>query len=196
MSAPGLPCALLDLEGSETKQSSGEQAARMRTHVCQPPLSVIARLVRNCARGRAIQYSETAVIEPRRHGVLDSPPSRGMTASVGEAGRSLILRHCEKRSDEAIQNPSAEKILDCFAALAMTWREPVLTPTALVPRTQRSASSAVRCRAGAHFAARRAAPGSRLCAASLRAAARPGHAGAQSQSSSRRPIPITTPCLD
>jgi hypothetical protein len=35
---------------------------------------VIARL------DRAIQYSETAVIESIGRGVLDSPPSRGMTA--------------------------------------------------------------------------------------------------------------------
>jgi|UPI00076AD08B hypothetical protein len=35
--------------------------------------AVIARL------DRAIQYAETVVIESRRGGVLDSPPSRGMT---------------------------------------------------------------------------------------------------------------------
>ena len=33
-------------------------------------------------RRRAIQYSETLVIEPRSCGVLDSPPSRGMTAEM------------------------------------------------------------------------------------------------------------------
>ncbi|MDA9442179.1 hypothetical protein XH98_24425 [Bradyrhizobium sp. CCBAU 51745] len=36
--------------------------------------AVIARL------DRAIQYAEAAVIEPKSRGVLDSPPSRGMTA--------------------------------------------------------------------------------------------------------------------
>ncbi|PSO27419.1 hypothetical protein C7G41_26245 [Bradyrhizobium sp. MOS002] len=49
------------------------------------------------------------------------------------------------------------KILDCFAALAMTtWRVPTLQRI-LVPRTQRSASWAVRCRAGAHVSACRVA---------------------------------------
>ena len=48
--------------------------------------------------------------------------------------------------------------------------------SALVPRTQRSVPSTVRCRAGAHVAALyRVASGSRLCAATLRVAARPGH---------------------
>jgi len=50
---------------------------------------------------------------------------------------------------EAIQTASAERILACFAALAMTMREAAECST-LVPRTQRSAPSAVRCRAGAH----------------------------------------------
>ncbi|MGX1169652.1 hypothetical protein AB7M16_005918 [Bradyrhizobium sp. USDA 372] len=29
-------------------------------------------------------------------------------------------RHCEERSDEAIQSVSADEFLDCFASLAMT----------------------------------------------------------------------------
>jgi hypothetical protein len=32
-----------------------------------------------------------------------------------------LLRHCEERSDEAIQYRKA-KLLDCFASLAMTYR--------------------------------------------------------------------------
>ena len=31
-----------------------------------------------------------------------------------------LLRHCEERSDEAIQPVSAVKSLDCFASLART----------------------------------------------------------------------------
>jgi len=39
-------------------------------------------------------------------------------------------RHCEERSDEAIQTASAEAFLDCFAALAMTKHTGVAqTPT-------------------------------------------------------------------
>jgi hypothetical protein len=33
---------------------------------------------------------------------------------------AFSLRHCEERSDEAIQSVSAETSLDCFASLAMT----------------------------------------------------------------------------
>ena len=33
----------------------------------------------------------------------------------------MTFRHCEERSDEAIQLPRAERVaLDCFVALAMT----------------------------------------------------------------------------
>ncbi|RXH10274.1 hypothetical protein EAS56_23735 [Bradyrhizobium guangzhouense] len=39
--------------------------------------AVIARL------DRAIQYSEAVVMEPKGRGVLDPPPSRGMTAVGG-----------------------------------------------------------------------------------------------------------------
>jgi len=65
--------------------------------------------------------------------------------------------------------------LDCFAALAMTMWGERAPNSALVPRTQRSASSTVRCRAGAHLSERSVWRGSRLCAATLRVAARPGH---------------------
>ncbi|BAM86259.1 hypothetical protein S58_02400 [Bradyrhizobium oligotrophicum S58] len=46
-------------------------------------LAVIARL------DRAIQYSETPVIEWMSRGVLDAPPSRGMTVRYAEA----VSRH-------------------------------------------------------------------------------------------------------
>ncbi|WP_164935577.1 hypothetical protein [Bradyrhizobium guangzhouense] len=46
---------------------------------------VIARL------DRAIQYAETAVIEPRGRGVLDAPPSRSMTARMT---REFRAAHC------------------------------------------------------------------------------------------------------
>jgi hypothetical protein len=53
---------------------------------------VIARLVRNCALERAIQYSRAVVIESRGRGVLDSPPSRGTTGV-----RGLPRRHHQAR---------------------------------------------------------------------------------------------------
>jgi len=43
--------------------------------------AVIARLGRTCALGRAIQYPEAVVIEPRGRSVLDAPPSRGLCIS-------------------------------------------------------------------------------------------------------------------
>ena len=75
----------------------------------RPTLGVIARL------DRAIQYSETAVIESRSCGVLESPPSRGMTVVLGGRSRCLILRHCER--SEAIQTTTAERfwIASAFA---------------------------------------------------------------------------------
>jgi hypothetical protein len=48
---------------------------------------VIARL------DRAIQYSVTSAIESKRLGVLDAPPSRGMTAVVEGASALLLLLH-------------------------------------------------------------------------------------------------------
>jgi hypothetical protein len=45
---------------------------------------VITRLVRDCALGRVIQYAVTLVDRFEGRGVLDAPPSRGMTAEGGE----------------------------------------------------------------------------------------------------------------
>ena len=44
--------------------------------------------------------------------------SPGMTEKSG----TLSPRHCEERSDEAIHF-SPRRAMDCFASLAMTWRE-------------------------------------------------------------------------
>ena len=80
-------------EGEEMEQSSGElrrenAKARLLPHtLCHRP----------AVTGRS-SIPEAAVIEPRRRGVLDSPPSLGMTVVLGDLQCSLILRHCE-RSD-------------------------------------------------------------------------------------------------
>jgi hypothetical protein len=42
---------------------------------------------------------------------------------VGQAGILSTRRHCEERSDEAIQTVSGVGFLDCFAALAMTRKQ-------------------------------------------------------------------------
>jgi hypothetical protein len=52
--------------------------------------------------------------------------------SIGESSAAFI-RHCEERSDEAIQNGGAA--LDCFASLAMT------KPTRLSSKSQRLATA-------------------------------------------------------
>jgi hypothetical protein len=55
------------------------------------------------------------MIKPHRRSVLDSPLSRGMTPRVGKhierrSSAAHPTRHCEARSDEAIQSLSAEKL--------------------------------------------------------------------------------------
>jgi len=93
--APGLPCALLDKRVKWRSKARAKSAARTRRRLWVHTLAVIARL------DRAIQYSETVMIEPRSRSVLDSPPSRGMTVVLGGRSRRLLLRHCER--SEAIQ---------------------------------------------------------------------------------------------
>ncbi|MGY3035087.1 hypothetical protein ACVIIV_004257 [Bradyrhizobium sp. USDA 4354] len=89
-------------------------------------------------------------------------------------GSNADARHCER--SEAIQNPSAERFLDCFAALAMTvLRERASTFDACPGR---SAASLRRCAAEPGPRLRRCAcgSGSRLCTATLKGVAvRPGH---------------------
>jgi hypothetical protein len=49
---------------------------------------------------RAIQYSETSVMESKSRSVLDTPACAGYDGLVWEHRR----RHCEERSDEAIHS--------------------------------------------------------------------------------------------
>src|SRR5262249_12823867 len=48
-------------------------------------------------RRRSIQYSAAEEIEQRRHGVLDRPPSRTMTAGAVSIGPRLWKRHLERK---------------------------------------------------------------------------------------------------
>ncbi|WP_210183123.1 hypothetical protein, partial [Bradyrhizobium sp. AT1] len=67
------------------QQNSGESSrekAKVRVH---HTLTVIAR------EGGRSSIPETIVIEPISRGVLDSPPARGMTASLGIA--SAVARN-------------------------------------------------------------------------------------------------------
>ena len=79
---------------------------------------------------------------------------------VGRAApppHSLSLR-AQRSNPESLRGDS----LDCFAALAMTTSTEPAPYSAVLPRTQRSVPSTVRCRAGAHVAAScRVAPGAR-----------------------------------
>jgi hypothetical protein len=97
--APGLPCALLFLGANEFAKL-GRSVSRGGGGVfsCHHP------------RRRMIQYSEEPVIEPRTRGVLDTPPSRSMTA-VGGASSSTSLRGALATK----QSSSSLPPLDCFA---------------------------------------------------------------------------------
>jgi hypothetical protein len=93
-------------------------AARTGRRVCDRTLAVIARLVRTCALGRAIQYSETAVIESRSCGVLDSPPQ---CASAHKAGNDSCIWRTKPiplapslRAQRSNPDCHRGKILDCF----------------------------------------------------------------------------------
>jgi len=97
---PAFPAPSWTRRAERPGKARANFAARTRRRVCVHTLAVIARL------DRAIQYSETVMIEPRSRSVLDSPPSRGMTVVLGGRSRRLILRHCER--SEAIQRLTAE----------------------------------------------------------------------------------------
>ncbi|MDH2355072.1 hypothetical protein QCM77_29395 [Bradyrhizobium sp. SSUT18] len=60
-------------EAGQTPPLSLEAMLSPHSHCDHHTLAVIARL------DRAIQYAETLVLERRSRGVLDAPPSRGMT---------------------------------------------------------------------------------------------------------------------
>jgi hypothetical protein len=95
--APGLPCAL-SFFGGERICKTRAQRCRENADVCHRP------------RRRTIQYSETPTMESRTRGVLDTPPSRSMTA-VGGASSSTSLRGAKRRSNPAL----SLRLLDCFA---------------------------------------------------------------------------------
>ncbi|SFI54169.1 hypothetical protein SAMN04487925_103215 [Bradyrhizobium sp. cf659] len=59
-------------------KTRAKSAARLRRRVCDYTLAVIAR------EGGRSSIPEAVVMEPRGCGVLDSPPSRGMTVPSGE----------------------------------------------------------------------------------------------------------------
>src|SRR5216683_7718834 len=76
--APGLPCALCALRGWKTTQKLGRIAPRE----CEPARLLSTVIARECGRS---SIPETAVIEPRSRGVLDTPHARGMTTCFGAA---------------------------------------------------------------------------------------------------------------
>jgi hypothetical protein len=74
--APGLPCALQFLKGKVKSKPRAQRVARMPPHI--PPSSSALCAIAHWA-GRS-SIPETAVTEPRSRSVLDTPPSRSMTA--------------------------------------------------------------------------------------------------------------------
>ena len=100
--APGLPCALLIGRVERSSKARANYAARMRRRVCDHTLAVLAR------EGGRSSIPEAVVMEPRSCGVLDSPPSRGMTVSSGEPAHtsSSVIASAAKRS----RTVSAERL--------------------------------------------------------------------------------------
>ena len=131
----------------------------------------------------------------------------GLEMPVGGRRPCILLRHCEElatklRSNFALKrrsNPESFRrgILDCFVARAprndavvrvrATFR--LCLGHSAARRRCEASSGAVRCRAGAHLAARHAAPGSRLCAASAS-----GRQGARVRAIRSAPLTIFWRC--
>ena len=65
--------------------------------------AVITRLVRNCALGRMIQHSRDGCDIRISRGVLDAPPSRGMTGSG--LHRSVLQPHPSITTVDAVLLP-------------------------------------------------------------------------------------------
>ncbi|MGX1164957.1 hypothetical protein AB7M16_001223 [Bradyrhizobium sp. USDA 372] len=165
--APGLPCALFQLRVRRQGITRAKCAARMRSCVCDDTLAVIARF------NRAIQYSETVMAQSIGRGVLDSPPSRGMTVAFGKRFS------CHTPSLRA-QRSNPESFRGCIPGLLRCARNdgveagvrklPLACPgrSAASPRRCEASSGAtMRYRAGAQASATPQRAGSRLCAASL-----------------------------
>src|SRR6266404_9131228 len=95
-SAPGLPCALCSQRAKRLCKPRAHRAARM------PPF-VIAR------EGGRSSIPEAFVVEPISRGVLDPPPSRGMTAAGG-TGPSLVADRSAVR-DDAVDLPQPQLII-------------------------------------------------------------------------------------
>ncbi|SCB41672.1 hypothetical protein GA0061098_1008332, partial [Bradyrhizobium shewense] len=92
---------------------------RMKPRGCKAVCAATHALSSPGLTGRS-SIPEALVIESRGRGVLDSPPSRGMTVEVGERRCRLILRHCEEPLRRSNPESLRRKTLDCFAALATT----------------------------------------------------------------------------
>src|SRR5271168_2126275 len=102
----------------------------MRSCVCALHLN------RHHPRRRMIQYSEESMIEPRTRGVLDTPPSRSMTAVGGASSstsyldgieplRQTLNRHHPRRrmiqySEESMIEPRTRGVLDTPPSGSMT----------------------------------------------------------------------------
>ena len=132
---PVCSCALLFAQIARETAGAASTRSSLRPLISGREVSSRTRAV-HVARSRTHTQSsspgltgrpsipETPMIESISRGVLDTPPSRGMTI----AWLSIFHRHClrqtrsvcaRERSDKAI-HLSACRAVDCFAALAMT----------------------------------------------------------------------------
>src|SRR5262249_34830345 len=95
-------------------------------------------LGRSCAKLSGVVLAKARTHNHRRvllRAIVDpARPARGIWGSgawlsAGPRWRETPPPHRHCKRSKAIQNPSAEKTLDCFAALAMTVRMQVSPPT-------------------------------------------------------------------
>ena len=118
--APGLPCALFHLRVRRPKQSSGEHAARMRSHVSHSTtLSCPGRSaapLSGALQSRGPRNSECAACWV--------PALRSVTACRTASGtrERRMRRHLAPSLRAQRSNPESFRVcsLDCLAALAMT----------------------------------------------------------------------------
>jgi hypothetical protein len=110
--APGLPCALYLLGGSEVDATLGHVMPRegsCMSYSCHRP------------RKRAIQYAAASRLKPRRLWNTGSPAFAGDDEKKAASDLNLKSHHVIARSgsDEAIHVATSGE-MDCFASLAMT----------------------------------------------------------------------------
>ncbi|MFK4509770.1 hypothetical protein IQ17_03621 [Bradyrhizobium daqingense] len=206
-STGAMPAAFVGVREARTNSAPGRARHKPSDHragkaVCSaPPVCCCAvfcvHLLRSRPRVRGQHPAFPAPSDRRgsdeaklgRNAPRGCESASAIQTRMGRASCRLILRHCER--SEAIQNLSAEGfwIASSQGLLAMTWRARAHTPLLCPGRS----AAPLRCAAepGPMSPSNPCRPGSRLCAAALHAAARPGHERPKLPAGSRTPAART-----